>query len=57
MTDSIASTGYPQVDELIRDMIVKLRSNSDSLDKAKSGRIDWRWTKDGMPEIKVHPKF
>lgn len=44
--------------EALKEAIAeKLVANVQSVAKAKSGRIDWRWTKDGILEIKVHPEL
>ena len=51
------TTAMLRVEALKEALAEKLDSNAHSVAKAKSGRIDWRWTKDGILEIKVHPEL
>ena len=48
----------PSVQELIKSITHKLEENGESIAKAKSGRIDWRWDKEKrIPVIKIHPEL
>ena len=51
------TTALEKVGVLTATITAKLVANVEPIAKAKSGRIDWRWTKDGTLEIKVHPEL
>lgn len=51
------TTSMLRVEALKEAIAEKLAANVQSVAKAKSGRIDWRWGKDGVLEIKVHPEL
>jgi len=53
----VVTTSILKVEALKEAITEKLVANVQSIAKAKSGRIDWRWTRDGTLEIKVHPEL
>ncbi len=53
----MVKTTDPNVEELINSIVEKLAANRVSLAKARSGRLDWRWNREGILEIKVHPEL
>ena len=50
------TTTNPNVGQLIQAIIEKLTANAEILAKAKSGRLDWRWSK-GVLTIRVIPEL
>ena len=53
----MTTTALERVGFITATITAKLVANAKSVAKAKSGRIDWRWTKQGVLEIKVHPEL
>ena len=47
--------GQRSVDVVIDAMVERMRANVSSMAKALSGRITWRWTKNGTVEITIQP--
>ena len=48
------TAAHERAGDIAAAISAKLAANAESIAKAKGGRIDWRWTKDGSLEIKVH---
>ena len=51
------TTTNPNVDQLIRAITAKLEANVEVIAKARSGRLTWRWSKQGVLEIRVSPEL